>query len=114
MKAKEICPTYCRALDATTLRELIESNRRLIAENLAPEVPRVAMPKGPHPSMQDLYDRMGNMEIRQGTLEWMARRQLYHTDRYAGLFEYMAGQYQFPLQGDYAPPSYDEDDEELC
>ncbi|GJR81115.1 hypothetical protein Tco_0151900 [Tanacetum coccineum] len=32
-------PTYCRALDATTLRELIDSNRRLIAEDPAPGVP---------------------------------------------------------------------------
>ncbi|GJR50642.1 DNA-directed DNA polymerase [Tanacetum coccineum] len=63
---------------------------------------------------EDLCDRMGNMEIHHWTLEWMARRQLYHTDRYARLFEYMAGQYQSPLQGDYAPPSYDEDNEELC
>ncbi|GJV33024.1 hypothetical protein Tco_1393424 [Tanacetum coccineum] len=29
-------PTYCRALDATTLRELIDSNGRLIAEDPAP------------------------------------------------------------------------------
>ncbi|GJW91201.1 retrotransposon ORF1 [Tanacetum coccineum] len=66
--------TYYRALDATTLRELIDSNRRLITEDPAPGVPRVAMSRGLHPSMQDLYDRMGNMEIRQRTLERMARR----------------------------------------
>ncbi|GJW88886.1 hypothetical protein Tco_0164226 [Tanacetum coccineum] len=64
--------TYCRALDATTLRELIDSNGRLIAEDPSPRVPRVAMPRGPHLSMQDLYDQMGNMEIRQGTLERIA------------------------------------------
>nr|GEW75954.1 hypothetical protein [Tanacetum cinerariifolium] len=74
-------PTYCRALDATTLRELIDSNRRLIEEDPAPEVPRVAMPRGPHPSMHDLYDMMGNIKIRQGTLERMTLRQLYHNDR---------------------------------
>ncbi|GKA71533.1 hypothetical protein Tco_0777672 [Tanacetum coccineum] len=66
--------TYCRALDATTLRELISSNGRLIIEDPALGVPRVAMPRGTHPSMHDLYDRMGNMEIRQWTLERMARR----------------------------------------
>nr|GEW46033.1 hypothetical protein [Tanacetum cinerariifolium] len=56
---------YCRALDATNLRELIDSNGRLIAEDPTPGVPRVAMPEGMRPSVQDLYDRMGNMEIRQ-------------------------------------------------
>ncbi|GJV93094.1 hypothetical protein Tco_1540907 [Tanacetum coccineum] len=39
-------------------------------------------------------------------LERMARKQLYHTDRYAGVFKYMVGHYNVPLQGDYAPPSY--------
>ncbi|GJR14229.1 hypothetical protein Tco_0796881 [Tanacetum coccineum] len=57
---------YCRPLDTTTLRELIDSN-----------------------------GRMGHMEIRQGELERMSRRQLYHSDRYAGLFEYMAGTAMF-------------------
>ncbi|GJW81482.1 hypothetical protein Tco_0145457 [Tanacetum coccineum] len=68
---------YYRALDATTLRELIESNGRLIVEDPAPGVLRVAMPRPPRPTMQDLYDRMGNMKIRQGVLERMSRRQLY-------------------------------------
>ncbi|GJU29773.1 hypothetical protein Tco_1173362 [Tanacetum coccineum] len=53
------------------------------------------MPRGPRPSMQDLYDRMDNMEIQQGTLERMARRQLYHIDRYVGLFEHMSGHYGY-------------------
>ncbi|GJV23083.1 hypothetical protein Tco_1375778, partial [Tanacetum coccineum] len=57
-------PIYCRALDAITLRELIGHDGRLIVEDPAPGVPRVAIPRGPRPSMQDLYDRMGNMEIR--------------------------------------------------
>ncbi|GKA29620.1 RNA-directed DNA polymerase like protein, partial [Tanacetum coccineum] len=53
------------------------------------------------------------MEILQDKLERMAHRQSYHTDRYADVFEYMAGHYNVPLQGDYAPPSYDvEQDEE--
>ncbi|GKD57811.1 hypothetical protein Tco_1291198 [Tanacetum coccineum] len=38
-------PIYCRALDATTLRELNGSNRRLIIEDPAPGVPRVAIPR---------------------------------------------------------------------
>ncbi|GJX17974.1 hypothetical protein Tco_0218806 [Tanacetum coccineum] len=80
--------TYYRALDATTLRELSGPNERLIVEDPAPGVPQVVMPRGPCPSMQDLYDRMGNIEIRQGT---------------------------YALQGAYALPRYDEeqqDDEE--
>ncbi|GJV46513.1 hypothetical protein Tco_1431049 [Tanacetum coccineum] len=105
-------PTYCRALDATTLRELIDFEGRLIADDPSPEVPRVAMPRGPHPSMQDIYDRMGNMKIRQGMLERMARSQLYHTDRYAGLFEHMTRHYRYTLQGAYAPPGYVEEQQE--
>ncbi|GJT27279.1 hypothetical protein Tco_0907554 [Tanacetum coccineum] len=80
-------PIYCRAVNAITLREVIGPDGRLIAEDLAPGE----------------------------TLERMARRQLYHTDRYAGLFEYMAGHYNILVQGVYAPPGYDEeqqDDEE--
>ncbi|GKA96330.1 hypothetical protein Tco_0818425 [Tanacetum coccineum] len=45
-------------------------------------------------------------------LERMAHKQLYHTDRYAGVFEYMAGHYNVPLQGDYAPPSYFEEQQQ--
>ncbi|GJY81780.1 hypothetical protein Tco_0494531 [Tanacetum coccineum] len=66
---------------------------------------------------KDLYDRMGNMEIRQGTLERMVCRQLYHTAWYAGLFKHMVGHYGYTLQGAYAPRGYDEeqqDDEKLC
>nr|GEV98517.1 hypothetical protein [Tanacetum cinerariifolium] len=69
--------TYCRALDVTTPKELIDSNGRLIIEVPAPRVLRVAMHIGSHPSMQDLYDRMGNMEIHQGVLKRMARRKSY-------------------------------------
>ncbi|GKC52170.1 hypothetical protein Tco_1074915 [Tanacetum coccineum] len=91
-----------RPLDATTLSELIGSNGRLVDEDPAPGVPRVAMPRPPRPTM------MGNMEIHQGVLERMPRRKSYHFDRYARVFEYMAGQYNIPLQGAYAPPGYDE------
>ncbi|GJQ97914.1 ribonuclease H-like domain-containing protein [Tanacetum coccineum] len=80
-----------RSLDTTTLRELIDSNGRLIAEEPVPGDPRVAIPRPPRHSISDLYDRMGRMELRQGELERMARRQSYHSDRYAGVFEYMTG-----------------------
>ncbi|GKD84691.1 hypothetical protein Tco_1355845, partial [Tanacetum coccineum] len=77
---------YCRSLDATTLRELIGSNGRLIAEDPAPGVSRFVMPRPLRPIMQDLYERMGSMEIRHGVLGRMSRRQLYYTDRYTGVF----------------------------
>ncbi|GJZ75634.1 hypothetical protein Tco_0640099 [Tanacetum coccineum] len=77
-------PIYCRSLDATTLRELIGSNRRLITEDPSPGVLRVAMPRPPRPTMQDLYYRIG-------------------------VFKYMARQYNIPLQGAYALLGYDEE-----
>ncbi|GJU34338.1 hypothetical protein Tco_1182692 [Tanacetum coccineum] len=38
-------PTYFRTLDANILRELIGSNGRLIPEEIAPSIPRVATPR---------------------------------------------------------------------
>nr|GEW59541.1 hypothetical protein [Tanacetum cinerariifolium] len=78
---------YCIALDAITLRELIGPDGRLIAEDPSPG----------------------------GVLERMARRQSYQCDKYARVFEYMARQYNIPVDGVYAPPRYGEeqqDDEE--
>ncbi|GKB25456.1 hypothetical protein Tco_0864857 [Tanacetum coccineum] len=69
---------YCRDLDTTTMRELIDSEGRLILEDPQPGVPRVAIPRPPRASLQDLYKRMGSMEIRQGAIERMAYRQSYH------------------------------------
>ncbi|GJX72055.1 hypothetical protein Tco_0309226 [Tanacetum coccineum] len=66
---------YYRALDTTTLRELIDSKGRLIPEFLELGVLRVAIPRPQRASMQDLYERMGSMEIRQGAIERMAYRQ---------------------------------------
>ncbi|GKG24118.1 hypothetical protein Tco_0392154, partial [Tanacetum coccineum] len=54
---------YCRALDATTLRELIDTDGRLIHEDAQPAAPRVADPRPQRPSMKDLYERMGSIEI---------------------------------------------------
>ncbi|GJU31882.1 retrovirus-related pol polyprotein from transposon TNT 1-94 [Tanacetum coccineum] len=53
-------------LDTTTLRELIESEGRLIPKDPQPGVPRVAIPRPPRASMHDFYERMGSMKIRQG------------------------------------------------
>ncbi|GKB08101.1 hypothetical protein Tco_0836385 [Tanacetum coccineum] len=79
-------PIYCRSLDAITLREPTVPNGRLIAEDPAPSVPRVGMPRPPRSTLQDLSKRMGHMEIQQGVLERMSRR----------------------LDEAYAPPRYDE------
>ncbi|GJT59807.1 ribonuclease H-like domain-containing protein [Tanacetum coccineum] len=88
---------YCRDLDTTTLRELIDSEGRLIPEDPQSDVPRVSILRAQRASMHDLYERMGSMEIRQGAIERMAYRKSYHWDRYARVFEHMAGVYSVPL-----------------
>ncbi|GJU82656.1 hypothetical protein Tco_1285021 [Tanacetum coccineum] len=70
---------FFRTLDATTLKELIR-------------------PDG----------RMCRMEVRQGVLERMARKQSYHSDRYARVFEHIVRHYGVKFNGEYAPPGYDE------
>ncbi|GKD94432.1 hypothetical protein Tco_1374269 [Tanacetum coccineum] len=77
---------YCRDLDSITLRDLIDYDGKLIPEDPQPGVPRVGIPRPPRASMQDLYDRMGRMEIRQDAIERM--------------------EYSVPLQGAYNPPGY--------
>ncbi|GKF37317.1 hypothetical protein Tco_0114075, partial [Tanacetum coccineum] len=94
---------YCRDLDTITLRDLIDSDGKLIPEDPQPGVPRVGIPRPLRASMQDLYDRM---EIRQEVIEQMKYRQSYHWDRYQGVFEHMAGVYSVPMQGAYNPPGY--------
>nr|GEW59131.1 hypothetical protein [Tanacetum cinerariifolium] len=92
--------------DTTTLRDLIDSEGKLIPEDPQPGVSRVGIPRPPRASMQDLYDRMGRMEIRQEAIEPIEYRQSYHYDTYQGVFEHMAGVYSVPLQGAYNPPGY--------
>ncbi|GJY86997.1 hypothetical protein Tco_0501625 [Tanacetum coccineum] len=62
------------SLLVTTLRELIGPNGRLIAKDQTFGIPRVAMPRPSHPTLQDLSDRMGRTEIQQGVLDQMSRR----------------------------------------
>ncbi|GJX64716.1 hypothetical protein Tco_0299059 [Tanacetum coccineum] len=69
---------YCRDLDTITLRDLIDSDGKLILEDPQPGVPRVGIPRPPRASMQDLYDRMDRMEIYQEAIERMKYRQSYH------------------------------------
>nr|GEV24571.1 hypothetical protein [Tanacetum cinerariifolium] len=97
---------YCRDLDTTTLRDLIDSKGKLIPEDPQPGVPRVGIPRPPRASMQDLYNRMGKIEIRQEAIERMEYRQSYHWDRYQGVFEHMDRVYSVPLQGACNPPGY--------
>ncbi|GJY54221.1 retrotransposon ORF1, partial [Tanacetum coccineum] len=68
---------YCRDLDTTILRDLIDFEGRLIPEDPQPGVPRVGIPRPPRASMQNLYDRMGRMEIRQEAIKRMDYRQSY-------------------------------------
>ncbi|GJX83773.1 hypothetical protein Tco_0333254 [Tanacetum coccineum] len=97
---------YCRDLDTTPLRDLIDVECRLIPEDPQPGVQRVGIPRPPRASMHDLYDRMGRMEIHQEAIERMEYRQSYQWDRYQGVFEHMARVYSIPLQGAYNPPGY--------
>nr|GEX16913.1 hypothetical protein [Tanacetum cinerariifolium] len=69
---------YCRDLDTITLNDFIHSDGKLIPEDPQPGVPRVGIPRPPRASMQDLYDRMGRMEICQEAIEHMEYRQSYH------------------------------------
>ncbi|GKA78012.1 hypothetical protein Tco_0784549 [Tanacetum coccineum] len=78
---------------------------KVLTEDVA-GIPRVGIPRPPRASMQDLYDRMGRMEIRQEAIERMEYRQSYHWDRYQGVFEHMARVYSVPMQGAYNPPGY--------
>ncbi|GJT35246.1 hypothetical protein Tco_0925665 [Tanacetum coccineum] len=70
---------YYRDLDTTPLRDLIDSEGKLITKDPQPGVQRVGIPRPPRASMQDLYQ---------------------------GVFENMDGVYSVPLQGAYNPPSY--------
>ncbi|GJX22619.1 hypothetical protein Tco_0227064 [Tanacetum coccineum] len=97
---------YYRDLDTTTLRDLIDSDGKLIPEDLQPGVPRVGIPRPPRAFMQDLYDRMGRIEIHQEAIERMEYRQSYHWDRCQGVFKHMARVYSVPMQGAYNPPGY--------
>nr|GEU45193.1 reverse transcriptase domain-containing protein [Tanacetum cinerariifolium] len=65
---------YYRDLDRTTLRELTDSEDRLIPDILVDDVMRVSAQRAPRvlkASMRDLYERMGSMEIKQEAIERM-------------------------------------------
>ncbi|GJW44858.1 retrotransposon ORF1 [Tanacetum coccineum] len=58
---------YCRALDTTTLRELIDSEGRLIPEAPEPGVPRVAIPRPLRASIQDMSGCGENQKVKYTT-----------------------------------------------
>nr|GEV25099.1 pescadillo-like protein [Tanacetum cinerariifolium] len=62
---------YCKDLDTTTFRDLVDSDGKLILEDPQQGVPRVCIPRPPRASIHDLYDRMGRMETRQEAIERM-------------------------------------------
>ncbi|GKF92509.1 hypothetical protein Tco_0279228, partial [Tanacetum coccineum] len=64
-------PIYYWDLDTTTLRDLIDSDGKLIPEEPQPGVPRDGIPRPPRESIHDLYNRMGRMEICQEAIERM-------------------------------------------
>ncbi|GKG11288.1 hypothetical protein Tco_0342688, partial [Tanacetum coccineum] len=78
-------------LDAKILRELIGSNGRLIPEEIAHSIPRVATPR-------------------------TTRRHSYHSDRYARVLKHISSHFEVAQRDPYDPPSYFEqqqqDDEE--
>ncbi|GJW60043.1 hypothetical protein Tco_0109378, partial [Tanacetum coccineum] len=109
--------TYCRTLDANILRELIDSNGRLILEEIAPSIPRVATPRGSRPTTSDLYDKISQLVTRTGEIERMIHMQSYHLERYARVLEHITSYFGVTLRDPYDPPSYFEqqqqhDDEE--
>nr|GEV75344.1 hypothetical protein [Tanacetum cinerariifolium] len=54
---------YCRDMDTTMLKDLIDYDGKLILEDPQPGVPRVGIPRPLRASMPDLYDRMGRIKI---------------------------------------------------
>ncbi|GJU43061.1 hypothetical protein Tco_1200327 [Tanacetum coccineum] len=102
-------PIYCRLLYASSLRELISSNRRLIPEEITPSIPRVATPRVIRHTTSDLCDKIGQLEIRVNINEGMMSRQSYHSDIYASVFEHIGAHQGTTLRDPYNPPNYAEE-----
>ncbi|GKC99402.1 hypothetical protein Tco_1169677, partial [Tanacetum coccineum] len=75
-KESQIC--YGQFILKIARKDLIDSEGRLIPKDPQPGIPRVGIPRPPRASMQDLYNRMGTMEIRQEAIERMEYKQSYH------------------------------------
>ncbi|GKC84583.1 hypothetical protein Tco_1140300 [Tanacetum coccineum] len=90
--------TYCRTLDANILRELIDSNGRLILEEIAPSIPRVATPRASRPTTSDLYHKISQLVTRTGEIERMIHMQSYHLERYARVLEHITSYFGVTLR----------------
>ncbi|GJU68221.1 hypothetical protein Tco_1254480 [Tanacetum coccineum] len=106
-------PIYCRDLDTTPLRDLIDYDGMLIPEDLKLGVHRVGILRPPRASIKDLYDRMGRIEIRQKAIERMEYMQSYNWDSYAQP-QYDQYYQQYPPPPPQYPPRYQQqqDDDE--
>nr|GEW21417.1 reverse transcriptase domain-containing protein [Tanacetum cinerariifolium] len=80
-------------LDANTLRELIGSNGRLIPEDIAQSIPRMATLRILRPNTSYFYDKISQLETRVSEIERIEHRQSYHSERYASVLGHLAGQY---------------------
>ncbi|GKB06173.1 hypothetical protein Tco_0834406, partial [Tanacetum coccineum] len=96
-------------LDVNALRELISSNERLIPEEITPSIPRVATPKVIRHTTSDMYDKIGQLEIRININEGMISRQSYHSDIYASVLEHIGAHQGTTLRDPYNPPNYAEE-----
>ncbi|GJV09920.1 hypothetical protein Tco_1351461 [Tanacetum coccineum] len=110
-------PMELGTLDANILRELIGSNERLIPEEIAPSILRLATLRAPRPTNSDLYEKISHLETQIGKIERMTRRQSYHSERYARVLKHIALHFGLTLCDPYDPPSYfkqqqQQDDEE--
>nr|GEV72274.1 Gag protease polyprotein [Tanacetum cinerariifolium] len=93
-----IALVYCKDLDTTTLRELIDSKGRLIPEDPQHGVPRVSIPRPPRASMQDLYDRIVPRAFVPSVLHvW-----LNFTHTYVTLSDHTGLLYVIPIQQGYS------------
>ncbi|GKB88346.1 hypothetical protein Tco_0960618 [Tanacetum coccineum] len=99
-------PIYCKLLYASSLRELISSNGRLIPEETTPSIPRVSTPRVVRHTTSDMYDKIGQLETRINNIEGMMRRQSYHSNIYASVLEHIGAHQGTTLRDPYNPPNY--------
>nr|GEW92968.1 hypothetical protein [Tanacetum cinerariifolium] len=96
-------------LDSDTLRDLIDSEGKLIPEDPQPSVPRVGILRPPKASMQDLYVRMGRMEIHQDAIEQMEYWHTVHT-----VAEHSQAGCRLPVVEHYKPQPYAQTLHDTC
>ncbi|GJW62952.1 hypothetical protein Tco_0114836 [Tanacetum coccineum] len=94
-----------QAFDTTTLRELIDFEGRLIPKVPELGLSRVVIPRPLRASMQDLYERMSCIEIRQPrrAIDYDVLYDSLIIGQYAGIIEHMLGFTNVSLQSAYNP-----------